>query len=68
MEENRSFQSSPDHSKSSLHMPEKRQDIDYTESDSDLGDDEERILMHDDHNIPSNYEDVDMDDDESTPK
>ena len=47
----------------------KNADIDYAESDSDLGDDEERILMHDDHNIPSNYEDVDdMDDDKSTPK
>ena len=54
-----------------------RLDIEYAESDSDLGDDEERILMHDDHNIPSdnddNDEDVDIededdDDDESTPK
>jgi hypothetical protein len=30
-----------------------RIDIEYAESDSDLGDDEERILMHDDLNIPS---------------
>ena len=50
-----------------------RGDIEYAESDSDLGDDEERILMHDDHNIPSDDdEDDDMDDekdnDESTPK
>ena len=51
-----------------------RIDIDYAESDSDLGDDEERILMRDDHNIPSDDEDdEDMDDiddidDESTPK
>jgi ribosome biogenesis protein BMS1 len=48
-----------------------RMDIDYAESDSDLGDDEERILMRDDHNIPSDDEDdEDMDDvdDESTPK
>ena len=46
-------------------------DIEYAESDSDLGDDEERILMHDDHNIPSDDEDdEDMDDvdDESIPK
>jgi hypothetical protein len=41
-------------------------DIEYTESDSDLGDDEERILMHGDLNIPSdNDEDEkDMDDDD----
>ena len=49
-----------------------RIDIEYAESDSDLGDDEERILMHDDHNIPSDDEDDEdldnEDDDESTPK
>ena len=51
-----------------------RTDIEYAESDSDLGDDAERILMHDDHNIPSDDDedddDEDMDDvdDESTPK
>ena len=48
-----------------------RIDIDYAESDSDLGDDEERILMRDDHNIPSDDEDdegMDDIDDESTPK
>ena len=28
-------------------------DIEYAESHSDLGDNEEGILMHDDHNIPS---------------
>ena len=51
-----------------------RIDIEYAESDSDLGDDEERILMHDDNlNIPSD-DDEDMDEedkdeeDESTPK
>jgi ribosome biogenesis protein BMS1 len=48
-----------------------RIDIEYAESDSDLGDDEERILMHDDHNIPSDDEDdedIDDEHDESTPK
>ena len=51
-----------------------RIDIEYAESDSDLGDDEERILMHDDNlNIPTD-DDEDMDEedenqeDESTPK
>ena len=50
-----------------------RIDIEYAESDSDLGDDEERVLMNDDdHNIPSdddeNDEDMDDEDNESTPK
>ena len=52
-----------------------RKDIEYAESDSDLGDDEEHIRMHDDdHNIPSDEEDdEDMDDEddndnESAPK
>jgi ribosome biogenesis protein BMS1 len=50
-----------------------RVDIEYAESDSDLGDDNERIPMHDDHNIPSDNEDdedmlEDDDNDESTPK
>ena len=56
-----------------------RMDIEYAESDSDLGDDEERIPMHADHNIPSDdeddedmndedNEDMDDEDDESTPK
>ena len=45
--------------------------IEYAESDSDLGDDDERIRMHDDHNIPSDdedNEDMDEEQDESTPK
>ena len=52
-----------------------RIDIEYAESDSDLGEDEERILVHDDQNIPSDNDDndedmdnEDEDDDESTPK
>ncbi|KAF8802091.1 GTP binding protein [Phlegmacium glaucopus] len=54
-----------------------RIDIEYAESDSDLGDDDERIQMHDDHDIPSDDEDMDDenadeddddDDDESIPK
>ena len=54
-----------------------RIDIDYAETDSDLGDDDERIRMHDDHSIPEDdQEDDDMDDDmddededdESSPK
>ena len=48
-----------------------RTNIEYAESDSDLGDDDEHIQMHEDHNIPSADEDNDeMDDeeDESTPK
>jgi len=48
-----------------------RIDIEYAESDSDLGDVDERIRMHDDHNIPGEG-DEDMDDeaedDESIPK
>ena len=38
---------SSNHSKSSLHKHENAY-IEYAESNSDLGDDEERILMHDD--------------------
>jgi ribosome biogenesis protein BMS1 len=49
-----------------------RTDIEYAQSDSDLGDDDERIQMHDDHSIPSDKEDdeemEDEDGDESTPK
>ena len=49
-----------------------RIDIKYVESDSDLCDDEEYILLHDDHNIPSDGDDDEddeaMGDDESTPK
>jgi hypothetical protein len=46
-----------------------RIDIEYAESVSDLGDDEERILMHDDLNIPSDDDEDEEDmDDESTPK
>ena len=46
-----------------------RIDIEYAESDSDLGDDDERIRMNDDYNIPSDEEDdEDMDVDDSTPK
>ena len=46
-----------------------RIDIEYAESDSDLGADDERIQMHDDHNIPSDDDMDDQDeDDESTPK
>ena len=40
-------------------------DIEYAQSHSSLGDDEECILVHDDHNILS---DVDMADGESTPR
>ena len=40
-------------------------DIEYAQSHSSLGDDEECILMHDDHNILS---DDDMEDGESTPR
>ena len=49
-----------------------RMDIEYAESDSDLGEDDERIRVHDDHNIPNDDEEDDEDmedeDDESTPK
>ena len=40
-------------------------DTEYADRDSNLGDDESRILMHDDHNIPSDG-DGGMDDNEST--
>ena len=61
------FQSSPNHSKSSLHKHENAY-IEYAESNSDLGDDEERILMHDDHTFLVPSDNDDNDDDESTPK
>ena len=65
-EEHRSFQSSPNHLKSSPRSTKECIDIKCAESDSDLGDDENRILIYDDHNIPS--DDEAMDDDESTQK
>ena len=34
-----------------------RMEIEYAESNSDLGDDKEHILMHNDHNIPSDDDD-----------
>ena len=46
----------------SLPSTSTKERMEYSESDSDLGNDEERILSHDDHNIPSD------DGDESTPK
>ena len=46
----------------SLPSTSTKERMEYSESDSDLGNDEERILLHDDHNIPSD------DGDESTPK
>ena len=49
--------------------PEKRIDIEYDESEPDLSDDEERILMYDDHNIPIDDEDDEyIEDGESTSK
>ena len=42
---------SSNHSKSSLHKHENAY-IEYAESNSDLGDDEEGILMHDDQTYP----------------
>ena len=58
---------------SSFHKHERTLDMEYAESDSDLGADKERSTYpaHDDHNIPkedNNHDEEAMDDNESTPK
>ena len=58
---------------SSFHKHERTLDMEYAESDSDLGADKERSTYpaHDDHNIPKeddNHDEEAMDDNESTPK
>ena len=66
-EEQRSFQSSPNHWSLPTISTKEWIDIEYaaSESDSDLDDDEKRILMH---ARWSNLAQDDMDDDESTLK